>query len=263
MTFLLSFSTGMAIEGPGFNVHDHYDFDKETMMPKTIAELRAELAAKEKQVSMLRAQRQKIMKQLAALDGEIAALGGRAVTRKPKAPKKAARKAVGRKRPGRGQPSLADVLAQVMADKGGVKVAEAGKLALSAGYKSTSSHFGNIVSQAMTTDKRFKKVSRGVYALKGGGKAAVKKSRKKVAKKASKKATTKVGRGVKKPLAQCLAEALSKPGAAMRAMELAAAVLKAGYSTQDKNFKQTVAGMLSTTDRFERVSRGVYKLAGK
>ena len=262
-------------------------------MPRTIAELRAALAAKEKHVSKLQAERQKVMKQLATLDGEIAALGGRAVKRKPKAAKKARRKTVAKRRRARSQPSLADVLAKVLAGKGGVKVAQARKLALAAGYKSTSSNFGNIVSQALTTDKRFKKVSRGVYALKGAVKTAVKKAAKKVAKKAAKKtlkkaakkaskkavkkagkkagkrtvkkavkkAARKVAGGGKKPLAQYLVEALSKASAGMRAMNLAEAALKAGYSTKDKNFKQTVAGMLSTDGRFERVSRGVYKLA--
>ena len=121
-------------------------------MPRTIAELRAELAAKEKQVSKLRAQRQKVMKQLAAIDGEIAALGGRAVKRKPKSEKKTATKTVVRKRQARTKPSLADVLAQVLVGKGDVKVAGAAKLARAAGYKSTSSQFGNIVSQALGGD---------------------------------------------------------------------------------------------------------------
>jgi len=244
-------------------------------MPMTIAELRAEIAAKEKHVFKLRAQRQKVAKRLAALDRDLAALGGRAVKRKPKAARKATRKTVARKRRARSQPSLADVLAKVLAGKDGVKVADAGKLALAAGYKSTSSQFGNIVSQALAADKRFRKVSRGVYALKGAGKAAAKKLRKKAAKKATKqaakravkktvkKAAKKAGRGAKKPLAQYLAEALGKARTGMRAMNLADAVLKAGYSTKDKNFKQTVASTLATNGRFERVGRGVYKLAGK
>ena len=250
-------------------------------MPRTIAELRAELAAKEKQVSKLRAQRQKVMKRLAALDRDIAVLGGRAVTGKPKAAKKAKRRIAARKRRSRSLPSLADVLAKVLAGKGAVKVADARKLAIAAGYRSTSSQFGNIVSQALITDKRFRKVSRGVYALKAAGKAAAKKSRKKVAKKAAKQPTKKAAKktvkkagkktakkaarkaagGGKKPLAQYLAEALAASSAGMRAMDLADAVLKAGYSTQDKNFRQTVARALAVDKRFSRVDRGVYKLA--
>lgn len=144
-------------------------------MPMTIAQLRAELAAKEKQVSKLRAERKKITKQLAALDGKIAALGGGPAKRKPKrkkraskkVSKKAAKKTVASKKPGRKKRSLADVLAKVLLGKGNVKVADAAKLASAAGYKSASSQFGNIVSQALSTDKRFKKLSRGVYTLKG------------------------------------------------------------------------------------------------
>ena len=246
-------------------------------MSMSIAELRAEIAAKEKHVSKLRAERQKVARQLAALDRDLAAVGGRAAKAKPKAAKKAKRKIAAKKKPAKRRPSLADVLAQALAGKGNVKVAEAGKLALAAGYRSTSSQFGNIVSQALTADKRFKKVSRGVYALKGAGETAAKTSPGKVAKKVAKKdvkkavkrtvkkvakrAAKRAGRGGKKPLAQYLAEALGKARTGMRAMNLADAVLKAGYSTKDKNFKQTVAGTLSTNNRFERVSRGVYKLA--
>jgi len=230
-------------------------------MPRTIAELRKELAAKERQFSKLQAQRQKITKQLAALDRELAALGGGPVrsTRK-------AKKAAGKKiRPWKAQPSLADVLAEVLVGKANVKVAEAAKLAVAAGYKSVSSQFGNIVSQTLSADRRFKKISRGVYVLKNGRKASVKKSGKKVARKAaikaSRMAVRKVERGARKPLAQCLAEALGAAGTPMRAMDLADAVRKAGYSTQDRNFKQTVARALAIDKRFERVDRGVYKLA--
>ena len=98
-------------------------------------------------------------------------------------------------------------------------------------------------------------------------KAAKKKAHRirKVAKKAVKrpvKKATRRARGARgKPLTQYLAEALSKAKAGMRARDLTAAVLKAGYVTKDRNFKQTVAKTLGTDRRFTRVRLGVYKLA--
>jgi len=85
----------------------------------------------------------------------------------------------------------------------------------------------------------------------------------KVRRKAAKKAKRAVGRAVRKPLGLYLVQALGKAGKTLRALELASAVLKAGYVTTDKNFKQTVASTLAADKRFERVSRGVYTLAGK
>jgi len=137
-------------------------------MPKTqsIADLRRKLSAKQRQMAKLRARRAKVAKQLADLDRKIAALAGEAApTRKPKR-KKAAKRPKGRKRAARSTPSLADVLAEVLKGKGNVKVAQAAKLATEAGYKSKSAQFGNIVSQALGADRRFRKVSRGVYVLK-------------------------------------------------------------------------------------------------
>ena len=226
-------------------------------MAKTIAELRKELAAREEQVSKLRDEREKIAGRLAALDEEIAAVSGTAVKKAPKAAKKATKKASARKGPAKTKSSLADVLAEVLVGKGKVKVAEAGKLALSTGYKSASSQFRNIVSQTLSADKRFKNISRGVYVLKGEGKGTAKK----VAKKAVEKAKRPVGRAVTKPLSQYLVEALKKADMPSRAAQLSDAVLKAGYVTKDKNFKQTEASTLGSDKRFQRVRRGVYKLA--
>ena len=97
-----------------------------------------------------------------------------------------------------------------------------------------------------------------------------KKARKKVAKKKARRVVRKVAKKAVgrpkqtrgKPLTQYLAQALSRSKAGMRAKDLTTAVLKAGYVTKDKNFKQTVAKSLGTDKRFKRVSRGVYVLAG-
>ena len=142
---------------------------------KTIAELRRELAAKEGKLKTLTARRSKLTVQMSAVDREIAKLGGEGVPGK----KGRAKPVSKRRKRAKNKQSLADVLASVLKGKRGVRVSEAAKLAFAAGYKSASKQFANIVSQALSTDKRFRKVSRGVYALKGVKKAAKKKAAKK------------------------------------------------------------------------------------
>lgn len=69
-----------------------------------------------------------------------------------------------------------------------------------------------------------------------------------------------VGGGAGKPLKAFLAEAL-ETGGTMRARDLTEAVLAAGYTTKDRNFRQTVASALAGDRRFRRIRRGIYKLA--
>jgi hypothetical protein len=128
---------------------------------RTIAHLRNELAAKEKQLQGLQATRKKLASQVERLDREIAALCGKPAVRKTRA--KRVKPAVKR---AKGGPSLSDVLAQVLKGKGSVRVGDAGKMALEAGYKTTSKQFGNIVSHILATDDRFRKVRRGLFRLK-------------------------------------------------------------------------------------------------
>jgi len=240
-------------------------------MPKTmtIDELKEALAAREKQLSKLHAQRERIAKQLAALDGRIAALGGGRVKAKRKGRRKAARKiAAKRAKRTKGGPSLTDVLAKVLVGKGNVKVAEAAKLALAAGYKSKSAQFGNVASQALGSDKRFKKVARGVYTLKGKAGAAAAKPAGKARKKARKKAMAKPAKAAAKParaagksLVEYIQDVLAKAAGGMRVKDIMAAVKAAGYKSGAKDFYNLVAAA-ARGDDFEKVSRGVYVLKG-
>ena len=92
---------------------------------------------------------------------------GRKAGRKPgrKASKKAVKK-TGKRGPRKGVASLGDVMAKVLAGKGGVKVAAVVKMVLAAGYKTKSANFAGQVSQCLRLDARFRKVRRGVFALK-------------------------------------------------------------------------------------------------
>ena len=236
-------------------------------MPRTrsITDLRKELAARETQLAKLRAQRDKLVKQLAGIEREIAVLGGGPVKIKRKGRKRIAAKKGKR---ATGEPSLADVLARVMENKGNVRVAEAAKLALEAGYKSKSSQFGNIVSQMLSADKRFKKIARGIYALKSGGRAAVKRT-KKTAKKAGKKTPAERSKPAKKRAAKKAVRADSLRDILVKVMtgkdavtvaEAQTAVLDAGYKTKAKDFRFIVNKALAKDDLFKNVGRGRYAL---
>ena len=139
---------------------------------KTIAELRGELAATERKLITLTARRSKLAAELSAIDREIAKLEGEGIPGKEGGAKPAPK----RRRMARNKQSLADVLTSVLKGKRGVRAAEAAQLARAAGYKSASKQFANIVTQALSADERFKKVSLGVYAMRGVKKAAKKKA---------------------------------------------------------------------------------------
>ena len=157
--------------------------------------------------------------------------------------------------------------------KGNVKVAQATKLAVAAGYKSKSSQFGNIVSQTLSTDKRFKKIARGVYVLKAGKKASPKKTKKVVKKiaakkKAPKKAVAKkkaTGKAAVKKTAGGLKGLLARVMTGKKVMSVSAAmeaVLAAGYQTKAKDFRFIVNQTLIRSDAFKKVGWGTYALKG-
>jgi hypothetical protein len=129
---------------------------------KSIAELEKELEAKQKQLHKLLAKRDQLGVQLQKVEVQITALQGNAAQgHKVKiVAKKAGRK--GRKR---AAGSLADILAKAMEGKGNVKVSQAAKMALDAGYTSKSKQFGNVVSQTLANDDRFTKISRGLFRV--------------------------------------------------------------------------------------------------
>jgi hypothetical protein len=58
-------------------------------------------------------------------------------------------------------------LSDALGAKGKLTVAEAADVVLAKGYKSKSKDFQNIASMTLSTDKRFRRVRRGVYALRG------------------------------------------------------------------------------------------------
>ena len=80
-------------------------------------------------------------------------------------------------------------------------------------------------------------------------------------KKKAKKAARKRRRATGKPLVAYMRQVLGKAPRGMRARDIAAAVTRAGYKSFSKDFYAVVAKTLLDKKLFQRVSRGVYKLA--
>jgi len=124
----------------------------------SIADLRQEIERRQKQLPRLIAQRD-------ALDREIAALQGVAAPDARRATEAVPRKPRGRRR-AKNKVGLADALAAFTKGKAKVTIGEAMDGVLAAGYKSKAASFRAVVNNMLLTDKRFKKVGRGVFTLK-------------------------------------------------------------------------------------------------
>ena len=127
------------------------------------AELRRELVRREKGARRLAARRAVVARKLAALDSELLALGRSAgpLRRAPGRPRKLGRPA-GRRR-ARNAVSLPDAIARVVKVGGKVSPADVAGRVRKSGYRSTAAHFGMMVSNALSKDARFRRVSRGLY----------------------------------------------------------------------------------------------------
>ena len=147
------------------------------------SELRRELARREAGVSRLEARRDKLAKQLAALDAELAGFGVAAGPRRGPKPGRPRGRRAGRSSHG-GLTLLGAILKGVRAGST-VSPAEAAVAARKAGYKSTSKHFGMMVANTLAKAGEFKKLGRGQYQLKSG--SAAPKLRGRPAKAASRK----------------------------------------------------------------------------
>lgn len=123
----------------------------------SITEIHKELKRRERMtarhVKKLMGRRVKLREQLAGLDAEITAFGGRIAG------------AGGRKRP-KNAFKLADALVKVLRSTT-MSVTDVAVAVQEAGYQTTSPNFRTIVNQTLLKDSRFKRVSRGQYTSKG------------------------------------------------------------------------------------------------
>ena len=103
--------------------------------------------------------------------------------------------------------------------------------------------------------KKIEDVDRRIVALTG---EAPKKGLKKVAAEKAERAPKRRGRKI---LADYITKALATSPEGMRARDIAEAVRGSAYPSKSKTFGQMVSATLARDKRFERVSRGVSRLA--
>ncbi len=148
---------------------------KSDLTDMSITALQSEIKRREKHAKSLQKRREKLVKQLAEIDAEIASIGGLSGG------------ARGGRRP-RNDSNLPEALVGVLTGKT-MSVTEAADAVQKAGYITTSPNFRTIVNQALIRDKRFKRVGRGQYTASGASAPA--KTRKKTTKKSGRKTSKK------------------------------------------------------------------------
>lgn len=114
----------------------------------SMPEIEAQLAVRKRAVARLERRRERLRDQIAEIDAELAGLTGRVPG--------------GGGRP-RNEFSLGDALAGVLKNKQ-MSIAEATQAVIDAGYITTAKNFRTMVNQQLISDKRFRKIERGVYA---------------------------------------------------------------------------------------------------
>jgi hypothetical protein len=123
----------------------------------TTADLSAELARRERSLGKLRKKRDRLLKDLAAIDAELAVLGAAIAGSRGTAG------GAPKRRRARNDISLGDALAAAMEVRAVVSPSEAAELVKRNGYKTNARNFAMMVSNTLAKDKRFKRISRGQY----------------------------------------------------------------------------------------------------
>ncbi len=104
-------------------------------------------------------------------------------------------------------------------------------------------------------------VDREIAALAGSRRGRPRKVRRRKVRRKVKKVTRARRRPRGRPLLKYLESALARAANGMRVKDLMSAVRKAGYRSTSKDFYGIVAKTLLENKQFQRVKRGVYKLA--
>ena len=134
---------------------------KVTLARVPLETLQREIQRRREELPKLVAQRDELNRRIAELEGLVA----------PKRPAKKAKRAVAttrrvKRKPRKGTLTLSDALAQVLEGNEGVSIAQATKEVLARGYKTRSKNPYLLVKQALYHGDRFKRVGRGLYAVK-------------------------------------------------------------------------------------------------
>lgn len=114
-------------------------------------DIQKHLRARERKVRSLERRRAKLLEQVAEIDNELVQHRGFATSS-------------GGKRP-RNEKNLGEAIHGVLKGKE-MRVPEVVQAVIGSGYLTTATNFRTIVNQKLITDKRFKKVRRGVYTAK-------------------------------------------------------------------------------------------------
>ena len=135
-----------------------------TFKSATTTQILAEIARREKGATKIQAQRDKLAKQIAALDAELAMLGvvSTAAPRRGRPPG-SRNKAPSKRRRATNDLTLPDALADAITAGTTVSPLEAAAAVKKAGYKSFGKTFNQQVASALAKDKGFKKLGRGSY----------------------------------------------------------------------------------------------------
>ena len=135
---------------------------KAKLAKMAIAELKKEILRHTRVLPKLVAMRDALDKKIAELQslGEPQAAPKRG---RRKLTKRRVKRAMRASRPG----SLSSKLVEVFQGKKRLSIAEVIEAVLAAGYKTKAKNFSSMVSDFLAKDKRFRRVRRGVYALKG------------------------------------------------------------------------------------------------
>lgn len=114
-------------------------------------EIQRHLQSRERRIRSLERKRERILGKIAEVDEELAQHAGRIP-------------GAGGRRP-RNEQNLSDALVDVLNGRE-MNVTDAAEEVKRSGYMTTAANFRTIVNQKLITDKRFKKVRRGVYTVK-------------------------------------------------------------------------------------------------
>lgn len=138
----------------------------------SLEDLLAQLKKHQARLPKLQRKEKSLLKQLAAVQAEISALGsaigGVTVAKRGRKPGRPA-KAAGRRprKRAKNKVKLADAIVAVLSKDKSMSVAEIAAAVKAGGYTSTSKTFPTIIFQTLGRDKRVKRAARGQYQLKG------------------------------------------------------------------------------------------------
>jgi hypothetical protein len=126
------------------------------------SELLSELNRRRRSLPGLKKKRAKLARELAEVDEQIEALGGAAAAA-PRGRRGAGTRAAGTR--AANKMSLPEAMTKAMSKTSPMSIKDITTKVQELGYISTSENFSNIVSQTLSKDDRFEKVSRGQYKL--------------------------------------------------------------------------------------------------